>query len=125
VGFGLPGNSQRPSPGSLLARWLDRARAHPDSFVCGVRVVDGALAGEGSRWRYRRSAVDRLVVDGVIELNHGSDVVLRIRFDEDEVADVSDLRLRPGYVVRSGVEQTSAARVLITCDEGQVDLLRL
>ena len=117
------GNSWRPASGSLLGRWLARGVRHPDAFVCGVRVLSGVVPGEGERWRYRRSAVDRLVSAGVITLNHGSQVVLRLRLDvaEDQLA--TPARTRPGHVVRSAVEQTTGARVAISADVGDIDRL--
>jgi hypothetical protein len=121
-GFGLPGNSQRPSPGSLLARWLERTASHPDSFVCGVRVVSGVVDGESRRWRYRRSAVDPLVVDGVTVLYHG-DRALRLRSLRFDDRGVDGAAARPGFVVGSALEQSSGARVLVACAAGRVEAL--
>lgn len=114
---GIPGNSPVPASGSLLATWLERLTPHPDSFVCGVRVRDGALRGERARWRYRRSAVDRLVLGGVVTLYHGK-VRLRVRF-AGPVGDARPLGVRPGYVVWAGTEQSSGAKILVTFPVGQ------
>jgi hypothetical protein len=120
---GIPSNSIRPAAGSLIDRLMNRAAGHPGSFVCGVRVVTGEVAGESRNWRYRSSAVDRLVSDGIVTLNHGTDVVLRLRIASGEVANTAELRLRTNWVVRSAQEQTSGAQVLVTFDGAELDRL--
>jgi hypothetical protein len=110
----LPSNSRRPSPGSWISSWLLQRR-HPDAFGCGVRVVEGAVAGESSRWRFRDSAIDRHASGEVIALNHGSKVSLRLR-----VGEPLDLRTRPNHVVLSAVEVTAGALVQISVPLGEL-----
>lgn len=115
MGFGLPGNSTRAASGSLLATWF--APQHPDSFVCGVRVVAGQLTDEGGRWRYRRSAVDPLVVDGLVTLKHGRRAVLRLRLADDELP-----AARPGFVTHAALEEVSGAQLLVTFPLGRLEV---
>ena len=107
---GFPSNAANPSPGSWLDAWLHRRSRHRDEFRCGVRVVDGQqLAGESSRWTYRRSAVDPLASDGWITLWHGTGRALHLAIDPDAAAAGTDVRWR--HVVLSAVERGSGARL--------------
>lgn len=94
-------NAARPSPGSWLAAYLDRHDGQRDTFLCGLRVLSGAVAGETHRWRYRRSAIDALVLDGVHTLHHGSDVTLRLRVDAQLQWDRTGPRARTGFATVS------------------------
>jgi hypothetical protein len=101
---GLPG--VRISPNSWLAKRF--APKPPDAIICGVRVIEGAVDGEGSRWAYRLSAVDLLPVDGFITLTHGR-TVLRVAG-----LDIGDARARPGYQVWTAHEIGGAGLLLAT-----------
>jgi hypothetical protein len=116
----FPGNSGRPSDDSFIGRLLARSKPHPDSFVCGVRVRDGAVAGERRKWSYRRSAVDRLVSEGVVTLNHGDDVALRLRLSPEAVAPTG-LDLRDNWIVFAATETATGAELLITLDSAEID----
>jgi hypothetical protein len=111
----FPQNWFNPEPGSVLAKLLDRFAPVPNSFECGVRVVSGALTGEGTRWRYRRSAVDPLVIDGVVELHRGHRSVLRLSVDRHSVA-AGGTPGRPGFVVLAAVERSSGAMVQVSVE---------
>jgi hypothetical protein len=63
--------------------------------------------------------VDPFVVDGVTVRYH-RDCLLRLRFVDGVVDGPA---ARPGLVVRSAIEQTSGARVLVVCAAGAVELL--
>ena len=105
-------NSFKPAEGS----WLDRifgSRPHPDSFVCGLRVLDGTVASESARWKYRSSAVDGLLGDGIVTLHHGTGNTLRLRMDSDPTWDGSGPGPRTGYRVMSASVAGSDARVLL------------
>ena len=107
----------RPSAGSWLDRWLNRHARHPETFLCGVRVVEGRLPGESAWWRHHRSAVDPLIAAGVVTLNHGPRVVLRLR------PDPASLRAggpHPGSVTMDAVEQGSNAHVQLSFDPGEL-----
>ena len=121
----LPGNSGRPAAGSLIDRWLARHAVHPDSFECGVLVVSGSVIGEGPRWQYRRSALDRLVLGGVVTINHGITTVLRLRFERVEVINDRSPGRRPGFLVRAATEQGTGARLLIGLDSLGAERLEL
>ncbi|MEP6851145.1 MAG: hypothetical protein ABJA87_00535 [bacterium] len=105
--FAVPADRPRSLAGSLL----DRLRAEPaaaELLDCGVRVVTGDVAGEGTRWRYRRSAVDPHLGDRVVFVLHG-DTRLYLRF----VAPVEGetRRMKPDYVVWTATETASGAQV--------------
>jgi hypothetical protein len=112
-------NAGRPSPGSWLANWLERQRPHPDSFVCGVRTIDGTVPGQSQRWRYRRSAVDRLRVGDVLTLHHGAKDTLRLRMDAEPYWPGSGPRPRPGLTVLVATVVGSGARVMVAVPPGQ------
>jgi hypothetical protein len=114
---GVPGNSIRPTPGSWLDRWLQRRRAHPEEFLCAVRVVAGSVPGESARWGYRRSAVDRFRDGDVVTLNHGDTVRLRLRFTGEQLPGGG--RLRQYHVVWPAVEVGTGARVEVAADAGE------
>jgi hypothetical protein len=111
---GFPSNAAKPPSGSWLDRWLQARRPHPQSFLCGVRVVDGAIAGERTRWRYRDSAIDPHG-EGRIVLNHGPDVTLRL----DEASLQPGVRTRPGDVVLLSVDVTTGATVQLSVPLGE------
>jgi hypothetical protein len=117
----FPFSAARPAPGSVLHRWLRHHAVHPDSFDCGVRVIDGHLVGEGRRWRYRRSAVDPLITDGVRTLNHGTKVRLRLILDTDAFRDRTVGGTRVGHAVLAAVESGSGARVQISVPVSELD----
>jgi hypothetical protein len=123
-GVGMAGsfspNAGRPSPGSWLANWLDRQRSHPDTFNCGVRTVDGAVPGESGRWKYRRSAVDRLRLDDVVTLHHGTKDTLRLRMDADPYWQGSGPRPRQGLIMLVATVVDSGARLVVAVPPGEV-----
>jgi hypothetical protein len=86
---GLPG--ARINPNSWLARRFQPKP--PDAITCGVRVIDGGVEGEGERWSYRTSAVDRLPANGYITLTHGKTQLRLARFEPVHE------RARTGYQV--------------------------
>ena len=107
----------RPSAGSWLDRWLNRHVRHPETFLCGVRVVEGRLPGESARWRHRRSAVDPLLAGRVVTLYHGPRRILRLVPDPDSVRAGGP---HPGSVVVDAVERDSGARVQVSVDPGEL-----
>jgi hypothetical protein len=104
-GIGIPGS--RVPEDSWLARWFGRRRA-AEEFSCGVRVVDGELPGERTRWSYRPSAVESVPDATAVVLAHG-----RSRLRLDAFADEPGVVARPGLRVWSAVELESGARVQI------------
>jgi hypothetical protein len=109
-----------PAPGSLLHRWLAAHRQHPDSFDCGVRVIAGSVAGEGRRWRYRRSALDPLMTDGVRALNHGTKVRLYLMLAAGPFV-VGAHATRPGHVLLSAAEVGSSAQLQLSVPVGELE----
>jgi hypothetical protein len=116
----LPSNARRPSPGSWLSNWLEKQQRHPDAFLCGIRVRHGTLPGVSGRWRFRVSAVDPLLADGVVTLHHGTDRTLRLHLDEDPFWPQDGAAPRPGHTVLIGTEVGSAARVLVSVPHGEL-----
>ena len=107
--------SWRPPPDSLIGRWL-YARPHPDSFDCGVRVVSGAVAGERSRWAFRRSAVDPLTeCDVGVVLHHGTKVTLRLVLADPPLMPGPGPSARIGYAVIRAVVRDTDADVEVSC----------
>jgi hypothetical protein len=111
----FPQNWFNPEPGSVLAKLLDRFAPVPNSFESGVRVLSGSVTGESTRWRFRQSAVDPLVIGGVVELRHGRRSVLRLSVDRHSI-EASDIPGRPGHVVLAAVERSSGATVQISVE---------
>jgi len=103
-----------------LANWLARQRPHPDSFDCGVRTVDGTVPGESHRWRYRRSAVDRLRLGDVVTLHHGTKDTVQLRMDAEPYWQGSGPRPRQGLIVLVGTVVGSGARLLVAVPPGEV-----
>ena len=106
-----PGDGRLAAPVQALSRLLSRRPSAGEAFDCGVRVVEGTVDGEGWRWRYRSSVVAPKRPDGVTVLHHGRDVVLRLRID----GDATRHRLRPRYVLLTGEEVDSGARIRLSC----------
>ena len=106
-------NASRSTPGSWLANLLDRLQLHPDSFVCGVRVVAGTVPGQSGRWRYRGSWVDPLILDGVVVFNHGTKQTLRLRIDSSEPSDYDGPQPRDGMSVISATLVDGSTKILI------------
>jgi hypothetical protein len=112
--------SWRPSPGSLIGRWL-ADRPHRDSFDCGVRVLSGVLAGERSRWSYRRSAVDPLSeYDAGVILHHGTKVILRLALAEPPLRQAAGLSAKLDYAVIRAVDSDTQADVEVSCSVNQL-----
>jgi len=109
----VPANWFRPGPTSLLGRLLGRRARHPDEFDAAVRVVSGAVDGESVRWRYRRSAADPLVRDGVVTVVHGT-VTLRLRFAAEPLPRHSGLR--PQHRAWRATEVVTGAQVELATD---------
>ena len=103
-----------------MANWLSRQQPHPDSFVCGVRPVDGAGPRKTLRWQYQRSAVDQLIPDGVVTLYHGTKETLRLRMDPSPFVELTKPRARQGLVVLSGTTVESRLRLLVAVPMGEV-----
>jgi hypothetical protein len=104
----------KPGAGSLLGRFFARRQRHPDEFDCAVRVVAGTVDGETDQFRYRRSALDPLVLDDVHELTHGT-VRLRLR-GFGEPRSVTGLRVRSDHVVWSAELADGSATVELAAD---------
>jgi hypothetical protein len=113
-------NSRRPSPGSWLANWLDTQRPHPDTFTCGVRLLDGTAPWETGRWQYQRSAVDQLRLDDVVTLHHGPRNTLRLRLDADPFWAAGGARPRRGLTVLVGTMVESGDRLLVAVPPGEI-----
>ena len=112
--------SWRPSPGSLIGRWF-ADRPHPDSFDCGVRVVSGLVAGERSRWSYRRSAVDPLSeYDVRVTLRHGTKVTLRLALAEPPLRQAASPSAKLDYAVIRAVDSDTHADVEVSCSVNQL-----
>ena len=112
--------SWRSSPGSLIGRWF-ADRPHPDSFDCGVRVVSGVVAGERSRWSYRRSAVDPLSEYEVgVTLHHGTKVTLRLALAEPPLLHADSPSAKLDYVVFRAVDSDTQADVEVSCSVNQL-----
>jgi hypothetical protein len=105
---GLPG--ARINPNSWLARRFQPKP--PDAITCGVRIVDGALEGEGRSWSYRTSAVDRLAVRGYVTLTHGKTRLRLARFER------IDERARSGFQVWTA-DEIGGARVQVATPPNQ------
>lgn len=112
---------ERLFPPGLVARWLRRETPHPDSFDCGVRVVRGAVPGLGSRWQYRRSAADPLILDGVVTLNHGAGRGLHLRMEDGWAPHQDRSGSRVGCVLLRAVEVSSGASVEIAVSRDEVE----
>lgn len=56
-------NASRAGVGSWLGRRREQQARKGSTFLCGVRVVSGSVAGESRHWRFRQSAADEYVVD--------------------------------------------------------------
>ena len=113
-------NAARPSPGSWLARLMQRNHHHPDSFMCGLRVLDGRVQNEGHRWQYRRSAADQLIEAEVVTLHHGTGNNLRLRLDTELAWDRTGTKPRAGFAVMSATDVDSGARVLLAVPPGEL-----
>jgi hypothetical protein len=111
----------RPYQPRKIAKWLRRDAHHPDSFQCGVRVIDGDVDGEGSRWKYRQSSADRLIIDAVVALTHGAGHVLRVRVDPNWTPHPDQTGDRVGYVIIRAVEETSGASVEIAVSQDELE----
>jgi hypothetical protein len=81
-----------------------------------VRVVAGRVDGESSRWRYRQSATDPLIVDGVVALSHGARAALRVAPEPDSIRSGAALKGRGGHVVFDAVVGDVLARVQISVE---------
>ena len=115
------GNTGRPAAGSFLSNWLAKRSPHPDSFDCGIRVVSGVMDGGSARWRYQRSAVDRLILDGIVTVHHGTQQVLQLQIDATSVDLRGEAGARPGYAVLSATEQRTGAQVRVSVDPGHLE----
>jgi hypothetical protein len=104
----------------MLGRWLAGREAHPESFVCGIRVVEGALTGEKASWQFRRSAADPLIAGGIVALNHGPKQLLRVRPDQPPFGPQPQNPDRPGHLIFTAVEQASRARLEVSVDPGEL-----
>ncbi|MDQ6936803.1 MAG: hypothetical protein M3140_03695 [Actinomycetota bacterium] len=104
----MPADRPRSIAGGLLDRLRAETPRAAELIECGVRVVTGEVAGEGARWRYRRSAVDPHVGDRVVKVVHG-DTRLQLRFGARVVGE--RWRIKPGFVVWTAVETASGATV--------------
>jgi hypothetical protein len=113
----VPANWGKGSPTGWLQKRRARRARHPETFDCGVRVIDGALAGESDRWRYRISAADPLIAEGVVALNHGPDVTLRLVVDPVP----SGAGRRPGHLRLTAVERGSGARVELSVSADELE----
>ncbi len=117
-------NALRPAAGSLVDRWWGGNARHPDEFGCGVRVLDGAVVGESTRWRFRRSAIDRFPHDGFrggeLTLNHGH-TVLRLLLPVQFPASVAERPRRTGHMICQATEAATGAHLLISVHVGQLD----
>ncbi len=112
-----------PSSTSVLGHVLAKRARHPDEFDCAVRVVAGAVPGEATRWRYRRSAVDPLMLDwDIITVTHGS-VVLRLRFTGENRPRSGSVRVH--HRIWPATDVPTGASVEIAADAGEAVRFRL
>ncbi|MCW2495348.1 hypothetical protein [Jatrophihabitans sp.] len=111
--------SSGPASGSWLDNWLERRRRAPGVFDCGVRTIEGSVATEGRRWRYRPSSVDPLILDGVVTLQHGIGSTLHLRMAPAPPGDPSP-GIRQHHVVLAAVERDSGALLELSVDLGEV-----
>ena len=110
----MPRRWLQPTSDSLLGRLLARRVRHPEEFGSAVRVVEGEVPGEGARFRYRRSALDPLVVDGAREFTHGA---VRMRLAADlAVGRTGVPGARPGHLVWRAHLADGSAVVEIAAD---------
>ena len=113
----------------LLARRKARRTRHPSEFACAVRVIEGVVPGESSKWSYRRSAVDRLVVQDpdtlspIITLTHGAGVRLTIRFTGSESPGAPPIQ--PHHKVWEAIETTTGAHIEVAADPFEADRLKI
>src|ERR1700749_3628643 len=105
---GLPG--ARINANSWLARRF--APKPPDAITCGVRVVEGSVPGEGPRWSYRLSGVDRLAVGGFLTITHGATQVRGGAFELTEGG-------ARGSYQGGGAEEIGGARLHIAIPPNQ------
>jgi hypothetical protein len=103
-----------PGEDTVLGKWMKRGERQPDELECGIRVVDGEIPGESSRWSFRRSWVDPFPSDAVA-LSHGP-TKLRLRLDPEVWASS-----RPGHVEHDAEELESGASVRISFPDGEQD----
>jgi hypothetical protein len=112
--------SWRPPQDSLIGRWF-ADQPHPESFDCGVRVVSGIVAGERSRWTYRRSAVDPLSeYDVGVILHHGTKVTLRLALAEPPIVQAASPSAKLDYAVIRAVDADTQAGVEVSCAVNQL-----
>jgi len=111
--------SWRPPPDSLIGRWF-ADRPHHDSFDCGVRVVSGTVAGERSRWTFRRSAVDALLDDVAVVLHHGRKVTLRLALADPPLVPGAGSPARLDYAVIRAQDRPTGAQVEVSCAVNQL-----
>jgi hypothetical protein len=112
--------SWRPPPDSLIGRWFAERR-HPDSFDCGVRVTSGVVAGERSRWTYRRSAVDPpSEYDVGVILHHGTKVTLRLTLADPPLVQAASPSAKLDYAVIRAVDAATQAGVEVCCAVNQL-----
>lgn len=108
----MPAGWRTSSPGSWLARFIERNRRQDGEFDCAVRVLTGTVAGESGRWAYRRSAVDPLLEGDVLTLNHGvlpDRARLRLRIDGEPYS--AGPPVRPNHLVWRAIEADTGATV--------------
>jgi hypothetical protein len=117
----LSPKGRRSAPQSFLGKRAARRTPHPDSFDCGIRVITGSLDGESSRWRYRLSGADPLIVGDVVKLKHGTKVTLRLLIDKESRDDGGGGLTKPGYTVLTAVEQGVGAQVQISIPPAELE----
>ena len=109
-------DSWRSAAGSWLSTRRDTAPLPGTTFLCGVRIVSGHLAGETRRWTFRQSAADELVTDGVVTIQHGTRSRLRLRLTSHEVAPGR----RPHHAIVTASELDSAAVLEVSLPAGEL-----
>lgn len=117
--FGALPNALRPTPGSLLDRWLQRTTPQPDTFVCGIRGPGGDGAGGSGRWRYRRVWVDPLRENGIVTVWFNGKDSLRVRFDVDLRWTGDGPRPRPGLDVLPARSADSGTEIMLAVPPGE------
>lgn len=121
--------SRQVGPGSWLEKALARFKHQPGEFDCAVRVISGTVVGETERWKYRRSALDRLVVQDsaaampVLTLSHGPDIRLRVVFTGEHF----DGRppVRQFHAIWPAIVVDTQARIEIAADAGMAEQFRI
>lgn len=115
----LPPNARTPATGSIIARWLERTRAAPGTFKCGVRWPDDSEP-KRQRWRYRRAWIDPYREGDAMRIRLDDGVAIRVRLDEDPLWQDDEMPPRPGFAVLSLRSADDGACILLAVPHGHL-----